>query len=415
MRIEYPHRHERFGAVRLHELTQVIELDSGLTGSPDELMVQGRLVDHVPPAELNAVERRMAIVVPTRNERRKVIDGVLSGIPHDCLIVLVSASDREPIDRYELERGVVERFCHAAERSAVMIHQDDPGLAASLAAAGMEELVDPAGGLVRRGKGEAMIVGMSIAALAGKDHVGFVDADNYVPGAVHEYVKAFAAGLHLAPTPYGMVRISWQSKPKFEQGRIVFNKWGRTTQVTNRFLNLLLATYTGFGTEIIRTGNAGEHAMTMELARRMRFAGGFAVEPFELVELFEQFGGAVPSPHPEVARSLVDVFQVETRNPHFHEDKGTDHVEEMRLQALNVLYHSPICPDTVREEVTAFLAEQGVLPANGAPDRERVYRPIEEADLGALADGLSTKADTFLQILRRRVSGVEVEAPIPRP
>jgi hypothetical protein len=130
--------------------------------------------------------------------------------------------------------------------------------------------------------------------------VGFIDADNYVPGAVHEYVKVFAAGLHLAPTPYAMVRISWQSKPKIEDGRLVFNRWGRTTHVTNRFLNLLLSTYNGFGTEVIRTGNAGEHAMTLELAKRLRFAGGFAVEPYEFLDLFEQFGGVDPSPHPEV-------------------------------------------------------------------------------------------------------------------
>jgi mannosyl-3-phosphoglycerate synthase len=49
MRIEYPHRHERFGAVRIHETTQVIELDSGLDGEEDEASVQGRLVNLVPP------------------------------------------------------------------------------------------------------------------------------------------------------------------------------------------------------------------------------------------------------------------------------------------------------------------------------------------------------------------------------
>lgn len=409
MRIEYPHRHERFGAVRIHDLTQVIELDSGLEGQPEELMVQGRLVNHVPPAGLNEVERRMAIVVPTKNERRKVIEGVLSGIPHDCLIVMVSASDRDPIDRYELERHLLERFCHAAERPAVLVHQDDPGLGSALAAGGMEELVDE-NGITRRGKGEAMIVGMLLAELAGKEHVGFVDADNYVPGAVHEYVKAFAAGLRLAPTPYAMVRISWQSKPKIEGTRLVFNKWGRTSQVTNRFLNLVLSTYTGFGTDIVATGNAGEHAMTMELARRLRFAGGFAVEPFELIELFEQFGGAAPSPHPEVAKSIVDVFQVETRNPHFHEDKGTDHVDDMRLQALHILHRAPICPPEVRTEIESFLAEVGV---SGADDQlEPVYRPFEEADFDTLGRVLTEQAETFDQIAHRRVTGVDVDTPI---
>ena len=407
MRIEYPHRHERFGAVRIHETSQVIELDSGLDGEEDEAAVQGRLVSLVPPRAVNAVERSMAIVVPTKNERRKVIDGVLSGIPHDCLIVLLSASEREPIDRYEIETGVLERFCHAAERSAVAVHQDDPGLADAVAQAGMTELLD--GDRVRRGKGEAMIVAMMAAAAAGKEHVGFIDADNYVPGAVHEYVKVFAAGLHLAPTPYAMVRISWQSKPKIENGRLVFNRWGRTTHVTNRFLNLLLSTYNGFGTEVIRTGNSGEHAMTLELAKRMRFAGGFAVEPYELLDLFEQFGGARPSPHPEVARSLVDVFQVETRNPHFHEDKGEDHVGGMRLESVRALVGSTICPDPVREEIEAMLRGEGIDPSSVAPPY--VYPAWEGADLGTFVDHIR-KADTFRSIPRRRASGVVTEEPI---
>ena len=407
MRIEYPHRHERFGAVRIHDTTQVIELDSGLDGDEEEATIQGRMVNLVPPAAVNAVERKMAVVIPTKNERRKVIDGVLSGIPHDCLIILVSGSEREPIDRYEIETGVVERFCHSAERSAITIHQDDPGLADAVAHADFSELVE--GERIRSGKGEAMLIGMLIAAAAGKDHVGFLDADNYVPGAVHEYVKVFAAGLHLAPTPYAMVRISWQSKPKIEDGRLVFNRWGRTTHVTNRFLNLLLSTYNGFGTEVIRTGNSGEHAMSLELAKRMRFAGGFAVEPFEFVDLFEQFGGASPSPHPEVARSLVDVFQVETRNPHFHEDKGNAHVADMRLESLTALLGSPLTPETVRSEILQFLNDEGIDPGLLTPPL--VYPPWERADIDTFGDHVR-KAATFVSVPRRRPSGVIVEEPL---
>jgi mannosyl-3-phosphoglycerate synthase len=206
-----------------------------------------------------------------------------------------------------------------------------------------------------------------------------------------------------------MVRISWQSKPKIEDGRLVFNRWGRTTHVTNRFLNLLLSTYNGFGTEVIRTGNAGEHAMSLELAKRLRFAGGFAVEPYELLDLFEQFGGARPSPHPEVARSLVDVFQVETRNPHFHEDKGDHHISDMRLESVRALLSSPICPEPVRAEIGAFLASEGIDPST--LEDPIVYEPWESADLDAFRDHLS-KAATFLAIPRRRPSGIVVEQPI---
>lgn len=407
MRIEYPHRHERFGAVRIHDVTQVIELDSGLARDEEEATIQGRMVNLVPPAAVNAVERKMAVVIPTKNERRKVIDGVLSGIPHDCLIILVSASERQPIDRYEIETEVVQRFCYSAERSAIAVHQDDPGVADAMIHAGFGELVD--GDRVRRGKGEAMLIGMLAAAATGREHVGFIDADNYVPGAVHEYVKVFAAGLHLAPTPYAMVRISWQSKPKIEDGRLVFNRWGRTTHVTNRFLNLLLSTYNGFGTDVIRTGNSGEHALSLELAKRMRFAGGFAVEPYELLDLFEQFGGAFPSPHPEVARSLVDVFQVETRNPHFHEDKGHDHVFDMRLESLAALLGSSLTPDTVKSEIRQFLAGERVDAELLTPPP--VYPAWDKADIGMFGDHLR-KAATFVSVPRRRPSGVIVEEPL---
>jgi mannosyl-3-phosphoglycerate synthase len=253
----------------------------------------------VPPEALRTVESRMVIVVPCMNESRSVIEGVLSGIPHDCLIVLVSNSDKLPVDRYEIEAQTLEQFCRLAGRSAISVHQKDPGLAAAVKAAGMEELIGE-DGLVRAGKGEAMLIGMALAAMTGRRHLGYVDADNYVPGAVHEYCKAYAAGLHLAESPYSMVRISWHSKPKLRDGRLFFSRRGRSSEITNEWLNRFLAEYSGFGTEVIATGNAGEHAMTLDLGLKLRLAGGFAVEPYEYMDLFEQFGGILESASPDV-------------------------------------------------------------------------------------------------------------------
>lgn len=132
MRLAESFRSERFGAVRIHELQRVIELDSGTsTGGPGSRIV--------PPDALRAVESEMVIVVPCMNETRSVIEGVLAGIPHDCLIVLVSNSDRLPVDRYEIEAQTVEQFCRLAGRSAITVHQRDPGVAAAFKAAGMSE------------------------------------------------------------------------------------------------------------------------------------------------------------------------------------------------------------------------------------------------------------------------------------
>lgn len=362
---------------------------------------------------IRAIEREMVIVVPCMNETRRVVEGVLTGIPHGCLIVLVSNSARQPVDRYEIEVQTVEEFCRFAERPALTIHQRDPGLAAAVKAAGMPELIDD-DGLVRAGKGEAMIVGMALAAMSGRRYVGYVDADNYVPGAVHEYCKAYAAGLHLANSPYAMVRISWHSKPKLQDGRLFFSRRGRTSEVTNHFLNRLIGEYSGFGTDTVATGNAGEHALSLELGLRLRLAGGFAIEPHEYVDLFEQFGGVVDSPHPAVMASGVPVRQIETSNPHFHDNKGEDHVQGMRMQALNVLYHSPVCLPQVRAAILGFLRGQGVLGPDEEPPRERIYPPVGSLALDRLFDVMATEATTFRQVERRLPAGVHREPAIQR-
>jgi mannosyl-3-phosphoglycerate synthase len=390
MRLADSFRSERFGAVRIHELQRVIELDSGAVadaGRPG-ISAGSRVVG---PDALRAVETQMVVVVPCMNESRSVVEGVLSGIPHDCLLVLVSNSDRGPVDRYEIEAQTVEQFCRLAGRSAITVHQRDPGLAAAFKAAGMDELIDEAG-LVRAGKGEAMLVGMALAAMTGRKYVGYVDADNYVPGAVHEYCKAYAAGLHLAGSPFSMVRISWHSKPKLRDGRLFFSRRGRSSEVTNEWLNRFVAEYSSFGTEVIATGNAGEHAMSLELGLKLRLAGGFAVEPFEYVDLFEQFGGVLDSPHPDVMASSVAVLQIETRNPHFHDNKGEEHVQGMRMQALNVLYHSEVTLPAVRRAIAEFMVAQGALEAGQEPPRERIYPPVGTLALDLLYDALDAEA-----------------------
>src|SRR3954464_5771449 len=84
MRLADSFRSERFGAVRIHELQRVIELDSGTSAGAGAVVVA--------PDELRAVESQMVIVVPCMNEARGVIEGVLSGIPHDCLTLLIRTS-----------------------------------------------------------------------------------------------------------------------------------------------------------------------------------------------------------------------------------------------------------------------------------------------------------------------------------
>jgi mannosyl-3-phosphoglycerate synthase len=421
MRLEFSNRTERFGAVRISPLQRVVEIESSATDHEVERVSGDAATRIVGRDTLRQIERDLVIVVPCMNEPRRVIEGVLAGIPHDCLIVLVSNSDRAPVDRYDIELRSLEEFCRLANRPALAVHQRDPGVGAAMKAAGMPDIVDPDEGGVRSGKGEAMILAMAVAAMSGRKYIGYVDADNYVPGSVHEYCKVYAAGLALADSPYAMVRIAWDSKPKVRDGRLFFSKRGRTSEVTNDFLNRLLAEYSGFGTDAIVTGNAGEHALSLELGLRMRMAGGFAVEPFQFVELFERFSG---SPlNQELTDAVVPgaatfagvaLSQIRTCNPHFHDDKGDEHVQSMRFQALNVLYHSPVCPPSLRTEILDFLILQGALEPGQEPVRERVYPPVGTLALDRLYDGLNAEASSFRQFGRRVPAPPSTVVPVRR-
>ena len=67
MRLEYPHRTERFGAVRIRELQRVIEIDAG-SGRGDERdhdLGPGRSVS---ADALRDIENDLVIVVPCMTE-----------------------------------------------------------------------------------------------------------------------------------------------------------------------------------------------------------------------------------------------------------------------------------------------------------------------------------------------------------
>jgi mannosyl-3-phosphoglycerate synthase len=226
---------------------------------------------------------------------------------------------------------------------------------------------------------------------------------------VFEYVQAFAASFYQATSPYSMVRISWHSKPTFEDGQLYFNRLGRASRLTNEFLNLLISDYTGFGTELIVTGNSGEHALSMDLALKLSYAGGYAVEPKELINLIESYGGIQASPDPMVSRAGVDVFQIETRSPHLHEKGEEDHIRNMQLQALSVLYKSPICPPRVRKQILAELQVGGEAELPEVP----IYPRLDTLDWEVFSRVLSVRAQTLHQIERVVPTAIVLEKPIP--
>ncbi|HEX5131886.1 MAG TPA: mannosyl-3-phosphoglycerate synthase, partial [Candidatus Krumholzibacteria bacterium] len=110
MRIELPKSVERVGAVRFGELQKVFELDSGPgDGTPSESSPAIRAVSY---RELNRIQNDMAIVIPVKGERLKLIEGVLCGVPHSCLTIVVSNSARGGVDRFGIEKDAVYDFCN---------------------------------------------------------------------------------------------------------------------------------------------------------------------------------------------------------------------------------------------------------------------------------------------------------------
>lgn len=375
MRIEIPAYAERFGANLFHKVQKIYELDGGYE-LDTEFSSPFHVIRQVPYEQLYAIEKEMAIVIPVKDERLRLLEGVLSGIPHHCLPIIISNSKKDPVDRFRMEENMVDTFCRYAKKKYVMVHQRSTDLGRLVEAGKYSELLDEKG-LVCNGKAEGMLAGIILARLLGKKYIGFIDSDNYFPGAVFEYVRLFSAGLSQSRSPYSMVRIQWHSKPKIVDSELFFAKWGRVSRITNQYLNQLLSYYTGYETEVIRTGNAGEHALSMELALQLDYSSGFSVETHQFVSLMEKFGGILPSPTAEAMKAGVEIFQMESRNPHLHDaGKGDGHIREMIEYSLAALRYSAICPTRLVGEIDLELRKMKILRKGAEPIRPRKYSAL---------------------------------------
>ncbi|WP_020530588.1 mannosyl-3-phosphoglycerate synthase [Flexithrix dorotheae] len=380
MKIEIPREVERFGPIVFHGVQKVYELDAGLRNAKND-KDDNPIMKRIAYDTQHEIQKQMAIVVPIRNEKIKLIEGVLSGIPHHCLIIIVSNSPRYPMDRYKLEKDAIEHMEHFMDRDFLIVHQKDPKLGEACAAAGYTHLLDK-NGVVKDGKAEGMILSKMLAYICGKKYIGFIDSDNYFPGAVMEYVHEYGAGFTMSNSDYTMVRISWHSKPKVVESNLFFAKRGRASEHTNRILNRLISSFTGYGTETIKTGNAGEHAMTMDLAMKLDYSSGYSIEPYHYINVLEKFGGIIANPSEDVMNQQVEFFQIESRNPHLHEVKGDQHVKDMSKAAMECIYNSPICPDALKENIMEDLVTRKILPkGEKIGNTLRYYPALENFDL----------------------------------
>lgn len=380
MRIERPRTFDRFGALLINDLQKVYQLDSAVARG--EVSQRGAIA-HIPGDVLDRIESQMVVIVPVRNERLRLVEGVLTGIPGNCQVIVVSNTDRSPFNRFSVEVDAIHNHARFLDKTITVVHQRDPLVGQAFAEAGYTHLLDEEG-LVRHGKAEGMIVGTMLATMTGRKYIGFVDADNYFPGAVHEYVREYAAGFAIARGPYAMVRIAWHSKPKVMTGqdRLFFAKWGRVSAHTNVFLNKLIAHYTGYETEMVKTGNAGEHAMSLDLALRMGYSPGYSIEPYHYIDLMERYGGVLRdlAEASDLGEGRIEIYQIESRNPHLHEVKGEDHVDDMIRAMLGVLYHSRLTPEVLKTDLLAFAREQNLIGKEGSIPAPLYYPPLKEMD-----------------------------------
>jgi mannosyl-3-phosphoglycerate synthase len=93
MKLDFPRYTERLSAVSIHAVQRIYELDSGKSKGFQSSHQTVRKFDY---DEISNILHDLAIVIPIKNEKLKLLEGVLSGVPNECLIIIVSNSSRGP-------------------------------------------------------------------------------------------------------------------------------------------------------------------------------------------------------------------------------------------------------------------------------------------------------------------------------
>ena len=124
MKLDFPPRFsERIGAISLHAVQKIYELDSGKSPEFHGGHRTIRAFDH---DELSSIFRDLAIVIPIKNERLRLIEGVLSGIPNECMVVIVSNSQITPVNRFSMEVEMIKQYSQFADKKIIIIQKNPP-------------------------------------------------------------------------------------------------------------------------------------------------------------------------------------------------------------------------------------------------------------------------------------------------
>jgi mannosyl-3-phosphoglycerate synthase len=75
------------------------------------------------------------------------------------------------------------------------------------------------------------------------------------------------------------------------------------------------------------------------------------------------------------AKAGVELFQIETRNPHLHEEKGEEHLKDMLLPGLGTIYHSSLCEDVTKAKIIDELRRYNAIEPNEKPPLPQLCQP----------------------------------------
>jgi mannosyl-3-phosphoglycerate synthase len=82
----------------------------------------------------------------------------------------------------------------------------------------------------------------------------------------------------------------------------------------------------------------------------------------------------------------VEVHKIESRNPQLHEAGGSEHINDMSYVAMQVIYHSPICPEEVKKNILREMVLRKFLSRTDKPPQPNRFPSLSSIDLKAFLE-----------------------------
>jgi mannosyl-3-phosphoglycerate synthase len=137
--------------------------------------------------------------------------------------------------------------------------------------------------------------------------------------------------------------------------------------------------------------------MSLELAMRLTYGSGYAVETQELISILENFSGIIEPAEDLITEKGVEVIQTESVNPHLHAEKGDDHLlQEMLLPSLSVIYYSPLCEEKTKEIIKKQLVDMECIKEDDEVPNIQLIAPPQNIDLSMFADNIENIMPRFV-------------------